>query len=304
MVAKIAVLPDSGRVESLRNAVVAGGGELSSLAEAQGLVWADAHRPGDLPAALEAGPLIEWIALPYAGIEPYLAYLDDRYTWTAAKGVYATPVAEHIIALSLAGLRGLPSFARSTSWPSQAGRNLVGANVVVFGGGGITSELVRLLKPFGCRITVIRRSDDAFPGADATVALDARLSVLALADVVVLALALTPETAGVIGEAELEEMAGHAWLVNVARGGHVDTEALVKALASESIGGAALDVTDPEPLPDGHPLWTEPRALITPHVGNTPEMGIPLLAAHITENVRRFVAGEPLLGVVDTAAGY
>ncbi len=304
MTVKVAVLPDSGRVESLRDAAVAGGGELADVADAQVLVWADARRPEDLPRVLEAGPSIEWIALPYAGIEPYLPYLDDAYTWTAAKGVYATPVAEHVIALSLAGLRCLHTFARATSWPPQIGRNLIGANVVVLGGGGITSELVRLLEPFGCTITVIRRSADPFPGAHRTVRLDQRLDVLPSADVVVLALALTPETAGVIGVAELEAMADHAWLINVARGGHVDTNALVAALSAEQIGGAALDVTDPEPLPDDHPLWSEPLALISPHVGNTPEMGVPLLAAHITDNVRRFVAGEPLVGVVDTSAGY
>lgn len=304
MSVKVAVLPDSGRVDSLRDAVVAGGGELADVSAAQALVWADAQRPGDLPAVLEAGPSIEWIALPYAGIEPYLPYLDDAHTWTAAKGVYATPVAEHVIALSLTGLRCLHTFARATSWPAQIGRNLIGANVVVLGGGGITSELVRLLEPFGCEITVLRRSPEAFPGAHRTLALDQRLDVLPSADVVVLALALTPETAGVIGAAELDAMADHAWLINVARGGHVDTDALVAALAAGQIGGAALDVTDPEPLPDGHPLWTEPRALISPHVGNTPEMGVPLLAAHISDNVRRFAAGEPLLGVVDTSAGY
>lgn len=304
MSVKVAVVPDSGRADSLRDAVVAGGGELAPLADAQALVWADAHRPSEIEAALAAGPSIEWVALPYAGIEPYLPFLTDAYTWTAAKGVYATPVAEHVIALSLAGLRCLHTFARATSWPAQIGRNLIGANVVVFGGGGITAELVRLLEPFRCTITVVRRTENPFPGADRTVSLEKRLEVLPSADVVVLALALTPETTGVIGENELAAMADHAWLINVARGGHVDTEALVTALGADQIGGAALDVTDPEPLPDEHPLWNEPRALISPHVGNTPEMGVPLLAAHITDNVRRFAAGEPLVGVVDTSLGY
>lgn len=304
MTPRVAVLPDSGRVESLRDAVVAGGGELVEPADAQALVWADAHRPGDLPAVLAAGPAIEWVALPYAGIEPYLRYLDDDHVWTAAKGVYATPVAEHVIALSLAGLRCLHTFARASSWPPQIGRNLVGANVVVFGAGGITEELVRLLDPFRCTVTVVRRSVEPFPGAARTVTLDDRLNVLPDADVVVLALALTPETVGVISEAELRSMADHAWLVNVARGGHVDTAALTAALADGQIGGAALDVTDPEPLPEGHPLWSEPRAIISPHVGNTPEMGVPLLAAHITDNVRRFAAGQTLAGVIDTRAGY
>lgn len=303
-VPRIAVVPDSGRVESLREAVVAGGGVVVDLADAEALVWADAHRPHELPDALGANPAIRWVALPYAGIEPYITYLDHDRVWTAAKGVYATPVAEHVIALSLAGLRQLHTFARATSWPAQIGQNLVGARVVVFGGGGITRELVRLLEPFRCSITVVRRSDEPFPGAHRTVTLDQRLEVLADADVVALALALTPETQGVIGAAELAAMPSHSWLVNVARGGHVDTDALVAALAAEEIGGAALDVTDPEPLPDGHPLWHEPRALISPHVGNTPEMGIPLLAAHITDNVRRFAAGEPLDGVVDPDLAY
>jgi phosphoglycerate dehydrogenase-like enzyme len=120
----------------------------------------------------------------------------------------------------------------------------------------------------------------------------------------VLALALTPETVGVIGAQELDLMERHAWLVNVARGRHVVTDDLVDALRNEQIGGAGLDVTDPEPLPDGHPLWDEPRCIITPHVANTPEMARPVLTRRITENVRRFAAGEPLLGPVDPEAGY
>jgi len=99
-------------------------------------------------------------------------------------------------------------------------------------------------------------------------------------------------------------MSPDAWLVNVARGRHVVTDDLVAALEVGNLGGAALDVTDPEPLPDGHPLWHLPNCIITPHVGNTPEMAVPLLTARITENVRRWSTGEDLLGPVDVAAGY
>ena len=95
-----------------------------------------------------------------------------------------------------------------------------------------------------------------------------------------------------------------AWLVNVARGRHVDTPALVKALREDRIGGAALDVTDPEPLPDGHPLWTMPNCLVTPHSADTPEMCRPLLAERIRQNVERFASGRPLVGTVDLVAGY
>ena len=95
-----------------------------------------------------------------------------------------------------------------------------------------------------------------------------------------------------------------AWIINVARGGHIDTAALIAALETGSIGGAALDVTEPEPLPDSSPLWTLPNCLITPHVANTPEMGLVLLAQRVGENVTRYLAGEPLLGPVDIEAGY
>src|SRR5205085_8077075 len=118
-----------------------------------------------------------------------------------------------------------------------------------------------------------------------------------------LALALTPETTGIIGAGELALMDGDAWLVNVARGPHVVTDALVEALQSRQIGGAALDVTDPEPLPDGHPLWDLDNCLITPHTADTPEMTAPLLAERVRENVGRLARGEQLIGLVDPALG-
>jgi phosphoglycerate dehydrogenase-like enzyme len=99
-------------------------------------------------------------------------------------------------------------------------------------------------------------------------------------------------------------MEAHAWLVNVARGKHVVTDDLVAGLVAGVIGGAGLDVTDPEPLPPGHPLWSAPNCIITPHVGNTPEMAIPLLAQRITTNVRRYADDDELIGLVDVEAGY
>jgi len=103
---------------------------------------------------------------------------------------------------------------------------------------------------------------------------------------------------------QFARMKSTAWIVNVARGRHIDTDALVDALDRNVIGGAALDVTDPEPLPDGHPLWALPNCIVTPHVANTREMGRVVLARRVTENVRRFGAGEPLLGLVDVELGY
>jgi D-3-phosphoglycerate dehydrogenase len=121
---------------------------------------------------------------------------------------------------------------------------------------------------------------------------------------VVLAAPLTEETRGLIGVDELAMMTRDTWLINVARGALVDTDALVTALQDGAIGGAALDVTDPEPLAVDHPLWSLDNCVITPHVGNTPEMREPLLGPRIRENVRAYCRGEALDGIVDPRAGY
>src|SRR5688572_15677838 len=290
----------------LGEAVGHGGGRLVPVAEADGLVWADPTDDGSLGALLDAHPHLEWIQLPWAGIEPYVEVVRahaDR-TWTCGKGVYAEPVAEHALALGLAGLRHLVAYAGAASWGRQAGVNLLGARVVVLGGGGITDSLLRLLGPFGCDVTVVRRSPAPMEGANRVVVPEELDQALTGAVLVVLALALTPETVGILDRRRLELLDPQGWVVNVARGAHIVTDDLVAVLAAERIGGAALDVTDPEPLPDGHPLWSEPRCLITPHTANTYEMAVPLLAARVRENVRRRIAGEPLLGPVDPEAGY
>jgi phosphoglycerate dehydrogenase-like enzyme len=176
--------------------------------------------------------------------------------------------------------------------------------VTILGGGGITESLLRLLTPFGCEVTVVRRNPRPMAGAARVVAPDALDDSLRDARLVVLALALTPETEGVLDRRRLDLIASGGWVVNVARGRHIVTDDLVVALRDGHVGGAALDVTDPEPLPDGHPLWRLPNVIITPHVANTPEMALPVLSRRVTENLRRWVAGEELLGLVDPVAGY
>jgi phosphoglycerate dehydrogenase-like enzyme len=302
---RIALLPDGARAW-LSGAIVAGGGELADPAAAEALVWAvpdDAQLLGEL---LDRHPNLRWVQLPWAGVEPCVEVIraHPERTWTCGKGVYAEPVAEHALALLLAGLRGLPAYARASAWSAPQGRNLLGARVVVAGGGGITESLLRLLGGFGCETTVVRRSPAPMDGAAQVVGLERLDAALDGADAVVLALALTPETTGLLDRRRLDLLADHAWVVNVARGRHVVTDDLVAALEAGTLGGAALDVTDPEPLPDGHPLWSMPNVLITPHVANTPEMAVPLLSGRITENVRRWQAGEALLGPVDPALGY
>ncbi len=301
---RIAVVPRG--VDWVEEAVLSAGGTLVEPAEAEALVWMAAWSDEGLSEALEAGPDIRWVQLPLAGVEGFAGTgrFSDGRTWTCAKGVYADAVAEHALALALAGMRHIGGSARATSWARPTGRVLHGRDVCIVGGGGITESLLRLLGPFGTRNVVVRRSRDALPGADRTLTPEHLLDAIGMADLVVLALALTPETEGLIGAAQLGAMRPEAWLVNVARGRHIRTDDLVDALTRVAIGGAALDVTDPEPLPDGHPLWTLPNCIITPHSANTPAMAAAPLSERIRQNVGRFGRGEELIGLIDPDLGY
>jgi phosphoglycerate dehydrogenase-like enzyme len=288
-------------------AVRDGGGEPADVdARAEALVWLNPADIGGLRAALATASSARWVQLPFAGVEQIAAagLLDPGRTWTSAKGAYAEPVAEHALALALAGLRLLWRRVTARSWGPQGGTSLYDQPVTILGGGGIAASLLQLLAPLRVTATVVRQRPDPVPGAART--LDVSRLGEALADplVVFLALALTPRTERIIGAAQLAAMRPDAWLVNVARGRHVDTDALVAALTEGAIAGAALDVTDPEPLPDGHPLWALERCIISPHTADTQEMTEPLLARRIRDNVARFAADQPLIGVVDPALGY
>jgi phosphoglycerate dehydrogenase-like enzyme len=291
------------RSELLESAVISGGGSVVPIAQANAIVCT-----GDDVELLRRSilPDVRWVQLGAAGIEMWFGagLMSRDVVWTAAKGVYARPIAEHSLALILAAARGLPERARARTWGPTGGRLIAGATVGVIGAGGIGAELIDLLAPLGVRTIALTRDGRTVPNADVSVGPSALSSLLEQSDYVVLAAALTAETAGVISAASLACMRPDAWLVNIARGGLVDTEALVTALRAGTIGGAALDVTDPEPLPDGHILWTLPNVLITPHVASTPALGAPFLALRVEENVRRFGHGRELLGVVDQGLGY
>jgi phosphoglycerate dehydrogenase-like enzyme len=293
--------------DSAYQTIRAGGGEPTGVdAAADALVWLDPADIDGLRGALATAISARWVQLPFAGVESVAAagLLDPARTWTSAKGAYAEPVAEHALMLALAGLRGLPQRITARSWGEPAGQSLYDEPVTILGAGGIAASLMDLLAPLRASVTVVRRRPDPVPGAARTLPQARRHEALASAHVVFLALALTPGTERIIGAAELAAMRPGSWLVNVARGRHVDTGALVNALRGGAIGGAALDVTDPEPLPDGHPLWQLENCIITPHTADTPEMVERMLAHRIRQNVARFAAGEPLIGLVDPAAGY
>ena len=259
-----------------------------------------------LAAALAAHPHVSWVQLPFAGIEPFVPLVRSHpdIVWTSAKGAYAPPVAEHALLLTLALLRDLPARVRATTWGPSSGRTLNGLTAVVVGGGGIAQEYIRLLKTWDVHVTAVRRRAGDVPGADRTVTTDRLDEVLPGAQVVMIAAAATEETRGMFDADRLALLDEDAVLVNVARGALVDTDAVVQALAAGRLHGYGTDVTDPEPLPDGHPLWAEERALITPHTADTPEMCVPLLHARVERNLRARAAGTELEGLVDAEGGY
>lgn len=304
----IAVLPQPER--QFVEAVEAAGGIVEPLSErTRGVVWLSNKDADAFPPVLEAHPGIGWVQLPFAGVDAFAGILASEnrpgLVWTSAKGAYAQPVAEHALVLSLALLRVIPKRVRARSWATeQEGRSLYGLEVVIVGAGGIALDLMRLLEPFGVRVTIVRRSSAPVEGAARTVTADQLRSVLPSADLVVVAAALTGSTRHLFGPEEFAVMKPTAYLVNIARGGLVDTEALLDALRSGALAGAGLDVTEPEPLPDGHPLWDEPRVIITPHQADTPEMTAPLLAERIRLNVQAFLGDGRFVGVVDPVAGY
>jgi phosphoglycerate dehydrogenase-like enzyme len=287
---------------AIERAVRDGGGAAAALEAADAVVWLDWRTDG-FPERLPDG--VRWVQLPSAGVEIWLPRIGaDGPVYTSAAGVYAVPVAEHALGLLLAGVRGLVASARATSWRPDPRRTLEGSTVAIVGAGGIGRALIEMLAPHDVEIVAVTRRGRPVAGAARTLAADALPDVWSQADHFVIAAPATGATRHLVGAEQLRAMPAHGWLVNVARGSLIGTDALVSALHAGEIGGAALDVTDPEPLPDGHPLWTAPNALITPHIANPPSAMMRHLAERVRENVRRFAAGEPLLAPIDPDAGY
>lgn len=287
--------------ELLTQAVRDGGGEPAALDDADAVVWwggAD-----DFP---QLPPSVRWVQLPAAGVETWMEMIHAQpdVTWTSAAGAYATDVAEHALTLLLAGVRGLNRYARARTWDPEDDRLLEGSTVAVIGAGGIGRALIELLQPHDVEIVAITRRGLDIEGADRTLGADHLGEVWGTADHFVIAAPATDATRHLVGAQELAQMKPHSWIVNIARGSLIDTDALVDALREQRIGGAGLDVTDPEPLPDGHPLWELERAIITPHVANPPSAQLAKLAERVRENVGRFVAGHELLAPIEQERGY
>lgn len=300
----IAIAPPGD--DELRTAVEEAGGRVTEPGEAEALVWTDPQDPEGLERVLE-GTSIKWVQLPFAGIEKFAeaGVLNPALTWTCAKGAYGPSCAEHAVGFMLAAARRLHVHIPARSWAGQGPeRRLKGSTVLIVGTGGIGRSLVAMLQPLEPRILAANRSGRPLEGAERTETSDRLAELVPEADYVVVAASLTPATKKMFNRQVLEAMQPDAWIVNVARGGLIDTDALVEVLRERRIGGAALDVTEPEPLPDGHPLWTLDNAIITPHVANTWSMALPELVEMVRRNVTNYAAGRELEGLVDPSLGY
>ena len=299
--ARVYVGPDPN--ERIAEAVERAGGLLVAPEEANAFVWVRS-RPETIRELLHPG--VRWVQLNSAGVEQWFEEraLDDERVWTGAQGTYAPDVAEHAVAFVLAAARRLPQSARRRQWGDVAGKPLRGRTVGIVGAGAIGREVIARLAPFNVRTLALTRSGRAVSGAERSLPPDGLDELLRESDYAILAAPLTDETRGMIAARELDLIGKDGWLVNIGRGALVATDALVRALAEERIAGACLDVTDPEPLPDSHPLWTLENVLITPHVANPPGTIYELLAERVAENVARFREGRDLLGAIDIARGY
>lgn len=294
-----------GHDDHLAAAIEAGGGTLSVLEDADALVW-----DGGADTFPVLPDSVRWVQLTYAGIEPFFrsGLIDGSRLWSNASGVYADNVAEYAVGALLVGLRQFHASARAESWQKDdldpRARTLHGSTVAIVGCGGIGRAMIPRLRAFGANVVAVNRSGRPVDGATVTLPAERTGEVWTMADHFVIAAPATADTDRLVGAAALEAMPRTAWLVNVARGNLVDTDALVEALRTDTIAGAVLDVTEPEPLPDGHPLWTLDNAVITPHIANTRSRLTETFAPTLQENVRRFVAGEELLARVEPSAGY
>ncbi len=262
-------------------------------------------------------PHLKWLQLTSAGVDRLLdaPVVRSPVQVTTASGIHATSISEYIIGAMLAFAKGFPRAIQAQAeraWTPYLPPELEGATVGIIGMGAIGRRTAELAKAFRMRVLGMRRSverrvrgqgsgvtdvDELMPPADLPY-------LLRESDYVVLATPLTPETRQMIGEPELRSMKPGAVIVNIARGAVIDEAALVRALKEGWIAGAALDVFEREPLPADSELWGLRNVLLTPHIsGGTPrymERAVDLFC----DNLRRYLAGEPLRNVVDPARGY
>ncbi|MBN1093612.1 2-hydroxyacid dehydrogenase [Blastococcus sp. TML/M2B] len=261
-------------------------------------VWVPRSGGADVPDGefFAALPDLRVVQLLSAGAERFAGRLPEGVTLCNARGAHTPSTAEWAVTATLAAQRGMPFFVREQDagrWTPRTHHSLVGAKVLVVGAGDIGRTIGRMMAGFDVELTFVART--ARDGVHATSELP---ELLPQADVVVVIVPVTDETTGLVDAAFLAAMKDDALLVNAARGVVVDTDALLAELTSGRLR-AALDVTEPEPLPEGHPLWSAPNLLLTPHVGGDVPGTNLRAAAAVTDQLRRILDGRPLENVVD-----
>ena len=300
---KVAIEPKS--FPAYEQAVVDSGCSVTKLDSSVGaLIWTDYSNPSGLAQAIKENPQLTFVQLPFAGVDAFSEVLDAPVRFACAKGSYREPVAEHALTLALSLARVIPERVRAESWGRKFADSLYDANVLIVGAGGITEELVGLLSPFRSKITVVRNQDIPMAGVSKTVGLENLDEELPLADFVFLACSLTDKTRGLFDLERFKKFKSTAYFINIARGPIVVTDDLVLALNEGLIAGAGVDVTDPEPLPDGHPLWKAKNVIITPHTADTNAQVIRMFSIRIRENLAAYQGLGDWVGLVDPELGY
>jgi phosphoglycerate dehydrogenase-like enzyme len=269
----------------------------ASLVRADALLIGAPHLSARVLTAIAQAPRLKWLQVLNAGLDRITpGSLPASLIVCNASAALAPTVAEHALSLLLAlgrqlgGFYALMAQARWDKTLKARQRSLRGATLVIVGFGAIGRALAEQVRPFKCHIIAVTRSGAADPLADETIAIDQLDTALARADAIAVTLPLTTATAGLFNAQRFAACRKQPLFVNVARGPIVDSHALEAALRAGTLGGAALDVTDPEPLPDSHPLWSVPNLLITPHVAAAG--GYDTLAEFIAVNVQRYARGE------------
>jgi len=286
-------------------AVQDSGSVLSPMNENVGaLIWTDYSDPKGLERLLKENPQLEFVQLPFAGVDAFQNVLHFPVRFACAKGAYREPVAEHALMLAMALGRVIPERVRANSWGRKFADSLYDSNILIVGAGGITEELLKQLSPFRCDVTVVRNRVESFPGATRTIQLANLDAHLPNADWVFLACSLTDSTRGLFDLERFKKMKSSAYFVNVARGAVVNTMDLVTALNEGIIAGAGVDVTEPEPLPDGHPLWSAKNVIVTPHTADTNAQVLRLFSVRIAENLAAYKGLGGWVGLVDPKLGY
>jgi phosphoglycerate dehydrogenase-like enzyme len=240
-------------------------------------------------------PRLRLIQLLSAGAERAIPFVPPGVTLANARGAHDPAVAEWIMAVILAEVRHLPKYMaaqQAERWEHDAARPLGGQIILIVGYGSIGEVTERMLAPMDVNVKRVART-----AREGVSSMDDLPSLLPNADVVLLLVPVTPATTKMVDEAFLARMKDGALLVNAARGSIVDTDALLKELTAGRLL-AALDVTDPEPLPAGHPLWSAPGLLLTPHVGGATTDAMERALAIAKDQLARYAAGEPLINVV------